>query len=276
MGELEGRVAFITGAARGQGRAHAVRLASEGADIIAVDICADIESMDYPNASPSDLDETVSLVKGLGQRIVARHADVRDVESLRQAFTDGHTELGRIDIVIANAGIVRLSDSGPDREATWQDIVGTNLSGAWHTVDVALPALCGQNTGGSIVITGSTAAIRPTANDNVGALAYTAAKWGLVGITKQLASTLAPLSIRVNSVHPTGVRSGMTMNDAMARLAAEAAASGDNAISAMQNALPVAMIEPEDVAEAVAFLVSDRARYITGVALPVDAGFCIR
>jgi SDR family mycofactocin-dependent oxidoreductase len=276
MGELEGRVAFITGAARGQGRAHAVRLASEGADIIAVDICADIESMDYPNASPSDLDETVSLVKGLGRRIVARQADVRDVSSLRRAFNDGYTELGRIDIVIANAGIVRLSDSGPDREATWQDIVGTNLSGAWHTVDVALPALREQNTGGSIVITGSTAAIRPTANDNVGALAYTAAKWGLVGITKQLASTLAPLSIRVNSVHPTGVRSGMTMNDAMARLAAEAAASGDNAISAMQNALPVAMIEPEDVAEAVAFLVSDRARYITGVALPVDAGFCVR
>jgi SDR family mycofactocin-dependent oxidoreductase len=276
MGELAGRVAFITGAARGQGRAHAVRLASEGADIIAVDICADIASMDYPNASLADLDETASLVKGLGRRIVARLADVRDVESVQRAFNDGLTELGRIDIVIANAGIVRLSDSGPDREATWQDIVGTNLSGAWHTVDVALPALREQNTGGSIVITGSTAAIRPTANDNVGALAYTAAKWGLVGITKQLASTLAPLSIRVNSVHPTGVRSGMTMNDAMAKLAAEAAASGDNAISAMQNALPVAMIEPEDVAEAVFFLVSDRARYITGVALPVDAGFCVR
>jgi SDR family mycofactocin-dependent oxidoreductase len=276
MGELEGKVAFITGAARGQGRAHAVRLASEGADIIAVDICADIASMDYPNSTPADLDETASLVKGLGRRIVARAADVRDVESLQRAFNDGHTELGRIDIVIANAGIVRLSDSGPDREATWQDIVGTNLSGAWHTVDVALPALREQNTGGSIVITGSTAAIRPTANDNVGALAYTAAKWGLVGITKQLASTLAPLSIRVNSVHPTGVRSGMTMNDAMAKLVAQAAASGDNAISAMQNALPVAMIEPEDVAEAVFFLVSDRARYITGVALPVDAGFCVR
>jgi SDR family mycofactocin-dependent oxidoreductase len=276
MGELEGKVAFITGAARGQGRAHAVRLASEGADIIAVDICADIASMDYPNATPADLDETASLVKGLGRRIVARPADVRDVDSLQRAFNDGLTELGRIDIVIANAGIVRLSDSGPDREATWQDIVGTNLSGAWHTVDVALPALREQSTGGSIVITGSTAAIRPTANENVGALAYTAAKWGLVGITKQLAATLAPLSIRVNSVHPTGVRSGMTMNDAMAKLAAEAAASGDNAISAMQNALPVAMIEPEDVAEAVAFLVSDRARYITGVALPVDAGFCVR
>jgi SDR family mycofactocin-dependent oxidoreductase len=276
MGELEGKVAFITGAARGQGRSHALRLAAEGADIIAVDICADIASMDYPNASLADLDETASLVKGLGRRVVARQADIRDVTALRRAFNEGVTELGRLDIVLANAGIVRLSGDDPDPEATWQDIIGTNLSGAWHTIQVALPVLIEQGTGGAIVITGSTAAIRPTANEGVGALAYTAAKWGLVGMTKQLAATYAARSIRVNSVHPTGVRSGMTMNEAMGRLAAQAAAGGDNSISAMQNAMPIDILEPEDVSEAVAFLVSDRARYITGIVMPVDAGFSIR
>jgi SDR family mycofactocin-dependent oxidoreductase len=276
MGELEGKVAFITGAARGQGRAHAIRLASAGADIIAIDICADIASMDYPNATIADLEETVSRVQHLGRRIVARKADVRDANAVRRAFEAGLTAFQRVDIVIANAGIVRFADGDEDREATWQDIVGTNLSGVWHTIDAALPALYEQNAGGSIVITGSTAALRPTANANVGPLAYTAAKWGIVGLTQQLAATLAPRSIRVNSVHPTGVRSGMTMNDAWAKLAAEAAARGDSAVASMQNALPVEMVEPEDIAEAVAFLVSDRARYITGVALPVDAGFSIR
>jgi SDR family mycofactocin-dependent oxidoreductase len=276
MGELEGKVAFITGAARGQGRAHAVRLASEGADIIAVDICADIASMDYPNSSAADLDETAALVKGLGRRVVARQADVRDLEALRRAFDEGVTELGRIDIVLANAGIIRLGGDAPDPEAAWQDIIATNLSGAWHTVQVALPRLIEQGSGGSIVITGSTAALRPTASDSIGAVAYTAAKWGLVGLTKQLAATYAAQSIRVNSVHPTGVRSGMTMNEAMGKLVAEAAAGGDSAISAMQNALPIDIIEPEDVAEAVAFLCSDRARYITGIVMPVDAGFSVR
>ena len=277
MGEFEGKVAFITGAARGQGRAHAERLASEGADIIAVDICADIASMDYPNATLADLDETAALVKARGRRVVTRQADIRDVESLRRAFGEGVGELGRVDIVLANAGIIRLGDDGPDPEATWQDIIGTNLSGAWHTVQVALPTLLEQNTGGSIVITGSTAALRPTATLKVGAMAYTAAKWGLIGITKQLAAALAPHSIRVNSVHPTGVLSGMTMNDTMGKLVEEAlAGKDDSVIAAMKNALPVDVMEPRDVAEAVAFLVSERARYITGIVLPVDAGFSVR
>jgi SDR family mycofactocin-dependent oxidoreductase len=276
MGELEGKVAFITGAGRGQGRAHAVRLAGEGADIIAIDICADITSIDYPNSTPADLDETAALVKGLGRRVVARQADVRDPAGLGRAFDEGVTELGRVDIVLANAGIIRLGDNGPDPEQTWQDIIGTNLSGVWHAVQAALPVMVRQGTGGSIVITGSTAALRPSASENVGAAAYTAAKWGLVGLTKQLALTYAPHSIRVNSVHPTGVASGMTINEAMANLAAEAMAGGDNAIAAMQNALPIDILQPEDIAEAVAFLVSDRARYITGIALPVDAGFSVR
>jgi SDR family mycofactocin-dependent oxidoreductase len=275
MSRVDGKVAFITGAARGQGRAHAVRLAREGADIIAVDICADIPSMDYPNASPEDLEETARLVQKEGRRIVARQADVRDVDALQRAFDEGVAELGRIDIVIANAGITRLTE-GYDREQVWRDVVDTNLTGVWHTVMVAEPALVEGGRGGVVIITSSTAGIRPTANSGTGAMAYTAVKYGLVGLAKQLAATLAPHSIRVNTVHPTGVRSGMTMNPAMAALMEEAARSGSNAISAMQNALPVDILDPEDIADAVAFLVSDDAKYITGVALPVDAGFSIR
>jgi SDR family mycofactocin-dependent oxidoreductase len=275
MAGLEGKVAFITGAARGQGRAHAVRLAEEGADILAIDICEDIASMDYPNASQADLDETARLVEAAGRKVVALKADTRDLAGLQRAFDEGMTSLGRVDIVIANAGIVRLS-AGGDPAAVWKDIVDTNLTGTWNTVTVALPTLRAGGAGGSIVLTSSTAGIRPVANEGVGAIAYTATKTGLVGLMKQLASTLAPESIRVNSVHPTGVASGMTMNEAMGKLFEEAMSAGGNALSAMQNAMPVPMLQPEDIANAVAFLVSDQAAYITGTALPVDAGFCIR
>ncbi len=275
MSGLEGKVAFITGAARGQGRAHAVRLAREGADILGVDICADIASMDYPNASEADLAETVRLVEAEGRKIVALKADVRDRPGLQRAFDDGMSSLGRVDIIVANAGIVRLSDGG-DPESVWQDIIDTNLTGVWNTVSVALPTMRSGGVGGSIVITSSTAGLKASAGTGVGGAAYVAAKTGLVGLTKQLAVTYAPESIRANSVHPTGVKSGMTMNESMARMMAEAAAGGQTAISAMLNALPVDILEPEDIANAVAWLVSDQARWITGVALPVDAGFCIR
>lgn len=275
MSGLEGRVALITGAARGQGRSHAVRLAKDGADIIALDICADIETIDYPNASPEDLQETVRLVEALDRRIVASQTDVRDAAAVRKAVDAGVAEFGRLDIVLANAGVIRLTDDGPDPSQTWDDIIGTNLTGAWNAVMASVGHLKSGGRGGAIVITGSTAALRPSVSLNAGALAYTAAKFGLLGISKQLAVTLAPDSIRVNTIHPTGVRSGMTMNESMGKLMAEAAAQGANAISAMQNALPIDILEPEDISEAVAFLVSDRARYITGVALPVDAGFSL-
>jgi SDR family mycofactocin-dependent oxidoreductase len=276
MSGLEGKVAFISGAARGQGRAHAVRLAREGADILGVDICAPIESMDYPNASRDDLDETVALVEAEGRKMVGLVADVRDRVALQRAFDEGMASLGRLDIVIVNAGWVRLT-AGGDEDAVWNDIVATNLTGAWNTVSVALPKLQDNGeSGGSIVLTSSTAGLRPPKQLHVGAIAYTATKTALVGIMKQLAGALAPQNIRVNTVHPTGVMSGMTMNDAMAELMAQAAAGGDNTISEMQNALPVAILQPEDVANAVAFLVSEEGRYITGVAMPVDAGFCIR
>ena len=275
MPGLEGKVAFITGAARGQGRSHAVRLAQEGADILAVDICADIESIDYPNATRAELDETAQLVESEGRKVVALTADVRDLVGLQKAFDEGISSLGRCDIVLANAGIVRLGDGG-DPAAVWGDIIGTNLTGAWNTVSVALPTLRAGGAGGCIVITSSTAGLRASPGSGIGQIAYTTAKTGLVGLMKQLAVTLAPESIRVNSVHPTGVKSGMTMNEAMMTLVMQAAEGGENSISAMQNAMPVDALEPEDISDAVAFLVSDQAKWITGVALPVDAGFCVR
>lgn len=275
MAGLEGKVAFITGAARGQGRAHAVRLAREGADILAVDICQDVDSMDYPNASQEELDETAQLVEAEGRKVVALKADIRDRDGLQRAFDEGMSSLGRVDIVVANAGIVRLTDGG-DPVVVWSDIVATNLTGTWNTISVALPMLRGGGRGGSIVIISSSAGLRATAGLGIGALAYTSAKTGLVGLMKQLAASLAGESIRVNSVHPTGVKSGMTMNEAMGRLVAQAMEGTDTSISAMQNAMPIDILEPEDVADTVAFLVSDQAKWITGVALPVDAGFCVR
>jgi SDR family mycofactocin-dependent oxidoreductase len=277
MGTLDGKVAFISGIARGQGRSHALRLASEGADIIGVDICHDIAAMDYPNATPADLAETTKLIEQLDRRVITSEADVRDSGAVRHAVGSGVAELGRLDIVLSNAGIVRLHPDCDDPEQLWQDIVGTNLTGAFHVISAAVPHLIAGGRGGVIVITGSTAGVRPVANPSVGALAYTASKWGLVGVCKQLAATLAEHSIRVNIVHPTGVASGMTMNAAMAELAEQAMAGGDaNGMAAMQNAMPVQILQPADISDAIAFLVSDQAKWITGVSLPVDAGFSVR
>jgi SDR family mycofactocin-dependent oxidoreductase len=272
---LEGRVAFITGVARGQGRAHAVRLAREGVDIIGVDICENYPHMNYPNASREDLEETVRLVEKEGRRIVARVADVRKFDQLKAAFDEGHAQFGRLDIIIVNAGIVRLGDE-EDFLGEWNEVIDTNLTGAFHTIRASLPALKEGGRGGSIVITSSTAGLKATASAFASAQAYSAAKRGLVGYMQSLALDLAPEMIRVNTIHPTGVLSGMTQNEAMGKLMAEAAASEDNAISAMQNALPIPILEAEDIANAVAWLVSDEARFITGIQLPLDAGFSVR
>jgi SDR family mycofactocin-dependent oxidoreductase len=276
MGTLDGKVAFITGIARGQGRSHALRLAGQGADIIGIDICRDIASMDYPNASPADLAETVKLIEQLDRRALTSEADVRDAAAVRRAVDEGVAELGRLDIVLSNAGIVRLGPDAGDPAPLWQDIIETNLSGCFHVVDAVVPHLIAGGRGGVIVITGSTAGVRPVANPGTGALAYTASKWGLVGVCKQLAATLAEYSIRVNIVHPTGVASGMTMNAAMAELAAQAMSGDGGGLSAMQNAMPVQILQPEDISDAISFLVSDQAKWITGVSLPVDAGFSVR
>lgn len=229
--------------------------------------------MDYPNATEADLAETAKLIEQLDRRVITSEADVRDFVAVQRAVDAGVAALGRLDIVLSNAGIVRLHADADDRAQLWQDIVGTNMTGGFHVINATVPHLIAGGRGGVIVFTGSTAGVRPVANAGVGALAYTASKWGLVGMCKQLAATLAEHSIRVNIVHPTGVASGMTMNAAMAELAAQAMAGDGGGLSAMQNAMPVQILQPEDISDAIAFLVSDQAKWITGVSLPVDAGF---
>jgi SDR family mycofactocin-dependent oxidoreductase len=269
---LEGRVAFITGAARGQGRAHAVRLAREGVKIVGVDICEDIASMDYPNASAADLAETVKQVEALGGAMIATKADVREYAAIKTAVDQGVERYGRLDIVIANAGIVRLGDEPDDFLSVWNDIIGTNLTGVFHTVKACTQHLIDGGNGGSIVITSSSAGLKGTGTPKTGGAAYTAAKRGLVGYMQVLANDLAKHMIRVNTIHPTGVATGMVMNEAMAAMFA----SGDPSLAAMQNALPIEILQPEDIANAVAWLVSDEAKFITGIRLPLDAGFTIR
>jgi (+)-trans-carveol dehydrogenase len=271
-GRLEGKVAFITGAARGQGRSHAVRLAQEGADIIAVDIAKQIDSVAYPMATPDDLAETVRQVEALDRRIVATVADVRDYDALKQALDDGVAQLGRLDIVSANAGIASYGPAAELDETTWQDMIDVDLTGVWHAAKAAIPHLINQGRGGSMILTSSTAGLMPIPN----AAHYTAAKHGVVGLMRTLALELAPHFIRVNSVHPTSVNTDMVQNEATKRLFlpdvenptpeqyAEASAS--------LNVLPIPWVEPRDISNAVLFLASDEARYITGITLPVDAG----
>ncbi|HEX2285894.1 MAG TPA: mycofactocin-coupled SDR family oxidoreductase [Mycobacterium sp.] len=267
MASLEGKVAFITGAARGQGRAEAVRLASDGANIIAVDICDQIESVPYPMATADDLAATVKLVQDTGARIVAREADVRDLESLKKALQAGLDEFGRLDIVVANAGIAPMM-AGPDG---WRDVIDVNLTGVHHTLEVAKPTLVEQGVGGSIVLISSAAGLVGIGSDDPGAVGYTAAKHGVVGLMRLYANQLAPHSIRVNSLHPCGVNTPMINNEHTRQWLEKMTIESDTPID-WGNALPVDMIEPEDVAAAVAWLVSDEARYVTGVTLPVDAG----
>ncbi|KKW63048.1 mycofactocin-coupled SDR family oxidoreductase [Mycolicibacterium elephantis] len=265
MGSLDGKVAFITGAARGQGRAEAVKLASEGAHIIAVDICDQIASVPYPLATADDLALTVKLVEDTGARIVARQADVRDQAGLASALQSGVDELGRLDIVVANAGIAPMQ-SGADG---WRDVIDVNLTGVHHTVEVAIPTLVEQGEGGSIVLTSSVAGLIGVGSDDPGAIGYVAAKHGIVGLMRIYANLLAQHSIRVNSVHPAGVDTPMINNEATRQWLGSIA---EKTPQEMGNALPVQVLQAEDIANAVAWLVSDSARYVTGVALPVDAG----
>ncbi len=270
---LEGKVAFITGVARGQGRSHAVRLASEGADIIGIDICADMASVNYPLATPEDLEETRSLVEAQDRRMVARIADVRDYGAVRDSLEVGVRELGRLDIVCANAGIapmgVRRTTVEEDLEH-WADVVAVNMTGAFHTAKASIPHLLAGGRGGSIILTSSTAGLRGFAGEAGSLLGYSASKHGLVGLMHSLANYLAPHQIRVNTIHPTGVRTMMVVNETMLEWLANHPGGGS---THLENPMPVDMLEPEDVSGAVAFLASDDAKWITGVALPVDAGF---
>ena len=268
MGELSGKVAFITGAARGQGRAHAVKLASEGADIIALDLCDQIESVPYPMATPDDLAATVKLVEDTGARIVACRADVRNRDAVKAALRAGTEKLGsRLDIVVANAGIAPMAASD-----AWQDVIDVNLTGVYNTVDVAMKPMIKFGNGGSIVLISSVAGLVGLGAPIAGSLGYTAAKHGVVGIMRAYANFLAQYSIRVNSVHPAGVNTPMIDNDFI-RSWLEGVAQQTQGGPDMGNALPVGALEPDDIANAVFWLVSEAARYVTGVALPVDAGY---
>jgi (+)-trans-carveol dehydrogenase/(-)-trans-carveol dehydrogenase len=276
MGRVEGKVAFITGAARGQGRSHAIRLAQEGADIIAVDACEDQPFVPYAGATEEDLAETVRQVEALDRRIIATKADVRNVEQLQSAVDDGVAQLGRLDIVSANAGISgspHKSEDIPDDE--WVDMQQVNLNGVWRTCKVAIPHLKAAG-GGSIILTSSDAGL--FAYENISH--YVAAKHGVVGLMRTLALELGPFMIRVNSIHPTTVDTDMVQNDAIYRLFRpdlENPTKDDFAAAATtMNALPIPWVDPVDISNAVLFLASDEARYVTGVPLAVDAGAAVK
>jgi SDR family mycofactocin-dependent oxidoreductase len=272
MGSLDGQVAFITGGARGQGRSHAVRLASEGADIVLVDICHNIASNKYELATPADLAATVGMVEALDRRAVAAEVDVRDFAQLAAVLDGAVAQLGRLDIVVANAGIAPMSfdDDALLGDQAFHDVVDVNLGGVWNACRASIPHLISGARGGAMVLTSSTAGIKGYTGSTGGAVGYTAAKHGIVGIMRTLANDLAPHRIRVNTIHPTGVNTMMAVNPIMAEWISEDPSRGVH----MENPLPVDILEPEDISNAVAFLVSDQARYITGVMLPVDAGFC--
>jgi SDR family mycofactocin-dependent oxidoreductase len=278
MGKLEGKVAFVTGAARGQGRSHAIRLAEEGADIIAVDLAAQVASVPYDMASPADLAETVKEVEALDRRIVATQADVRDYGALKAALDDGVAQLGRLDIVAANAGIFSFGRAEELPEQSWQDMIDVNLTGVWHAAKAAIPHLKAGGQGGAIVLTSSTAGLMPFEN----MAHYTSAKHGVVGLMRVLAVELAPDFIRVNTVHPTTVNTDMIQNSATYELFApdlpESGRTRDVLSERFQtlNALPIPWVDARDISNAVLFLASDEARFITGVTLPIDAGSLLK
>ncbi len=272
MGKLDGKVAVITGAARGQGRSHALRLAEEGANIIALDRCADVPSVPYSLSTPEDLKETVRAVEEHDRRIVAVEVDVRDGPAMKQAVAEGVAQLGRLDIVIANAGVASFAPVSDMPEDVWQDMIDINLTGVFKAVQAALPHL---SDGGAIVLTGSTASIKAGAT----MAHYTAAKHGVIGLMRTLALELGARRIRVNAVLPTTVDTAMVHNPALYNVFYPDAESTDRddmaGVLKTLHALPIPWVEPVDISNACLFLASDDARFITGVALPVDAGWLI-
>jgi SDR family mycofactocin-dependent oxidoreductase len=275
-GQFAGKVAFITGAARGQGRSHAVRFAEEGADIIALDLCGHLDSVAYPMPTREDLDETVNLVEKTGRRIVAEQADVRDFDRLNEVVADGVAELGRLDFVLANAGIFPAAGEQRLDIAAFVDAVDVNLKGVYFTIEAALPSMLRHGDGGAIVITSSAAGFKSvsTTFDSMshGAAGYTAAKHGVIGVMRHYATSLAEKNIRVNSVHPGGVATPMIINEAMGRLIGEDPEFG----KAQQPKLSMPPMEPEVITDMMVYLCGDSGRFLTGVALPMDGGLTLK
>jgi SDR family mycofactocin-dependent oxidoreductase len=272
MGWLDGKVALVSGAARGQGRSHAVRLAQEGADIIGFDICRDVETMVYPGATPEDLDETVRLVEKQGRRMIASQADVRDPDAVRALVADGLAQLGRLDIVCANAGVLTAVPAVDMTDQDWAVTIDTDLTGVWNTISAALPRMIEQGDGGSVVVTSSTAGLRGLANLSH----YSAAKHGVIGLARALAWEMGQHNIRINVVVPTTMLTHMVDNPGMiANLAPEhqtpTLADAQPTLAAL-SMLPAWHIEAIDISNAIAWLCSDQARYITAATIPVDLG----
>ena len=274
MGQLDGRVALITGAARGMGRSHAVRLAEEGADIIAVDICRPIDGVAVQLSTPDDLAQTASMVEGLGCRVVTAIADVRDRPGLRTAVGAGVERLGRLDVVVANAGIwaVRLEQPIDDdgRLEVWNVTLDVNLTGVWNTIEVATPFVVAGGRGGSMIVISSTAALQTVSNDDVAFTSYSVSKWGLIGLMKMSASDLAPHGIRVNAVHPSGVDTPLTLSTVVREY------WDSHAELAAHTSRVYQTVEERDISDAVLYLASDASRAVSGISLPIDAGSMVR
>jgi SDR family mycofactocin-dependent oxidoreductase len=276
MGLLEDKVVFITGGARGLGRSHAVQCAAEGADVILFDLCASVETAQHSMGTTADLEETVRLVEAQGRQAVAAQGDVRDFEAVQAAVDRGVEVCGRLDVVIANAGIFAFGLVHELTESEWNDVIGVGLTGSWHALKATIPILIEQEEGGSIILTSSTAGTKGFA----GVSNYVAAKHGIIGLAKSAALELGEHNIRVNTIGPTTTATEMALTDAMFRLFSpglddptiEDAKEGFRAL----NLLPTPWIEPEDVSAAVIYLASDKARFVTGIHLPIDAGAVIK
>ncbi|NMI01835.1 mycofactocin-coupled SDR family oxidoreductase [Pseudonocardia acidicola] len=274
MGRMDGKVALVTGAARGQGRAHAIRLAEEGAEVIAIDSCEQIDSVPYAMSKTGDLDETAKRIEELDRRVVAQQADVRDSAQLAAAVSEGLSQFEHIDVVCANAGIFSGGMAWELTDELWQDMIDVNLTGVWRTIKAVLPSMIEAGRGGSIIITSSTAGIRGFA----GFSHYTSSKHAVIGLMRSLVNEVSQYKIRVNTVHPTSVDTNLLHNDMLYKLFRpdlETVTREDFAEAwNTMNALPIPWVEPVDISNAVLFLASDEARYVTGTQLRVDAGFC--
>ncbi len=274
---LTGRVAFITGLARGQGRAHALRLAGAGADIVGIDVCTTLDGVEYPMSTPDDLAETVKLVEGLDRQIIASVGDVRDRDVLTAAYKAGFQEFGRLDYIVANAGVMPVFGERSNEMNAWQLSLDVLLTGVLNTVEAGYKYIVDGDRGGSIVLTSSAAALQPMmrteGSHTLGLLGYSAAKAGVVALARNYASILARHRIRVNTVHPSAVNTPMINNEMMAKFWENA---NQEDLSALVNAMPVDTVEPEDIADAVLWLCSDDSRFFTGNQVRIDAGANLR